>query len=249
MSSIDTSSNPSLNEIVSSLAARVNKQHDTGFMDELKHIVNYKRSKALYVWMLKLPMRDYLSQTFVVDTERVPATECEEFPTDCYIVRTVCTVPSPFRDPRIKMPYEMFDYVGHSSGYMPYGYVKREFLDINRYKKYTSSNKKWFYSGGYIYIINDKTTPTGNPLLTDPIMVRGVFQDPISDKGCNICDESGVTCTPDTAPYPVPPELLDEIVNAIIREELRMGDVPKEIDEDKDTIKVDSIEQIQHVNT
>lgn len=247
---IDTSSNPSLNEIVSSLAARVNKQHDTGFMDELKHIVNYKRSKALYIWMLKLTLRDFLFETFVVETERVPATECPEFPTDCYIVRTVCKVPDPFRDPRLKMSYEIFEYVGHSSGYDPYGYLHRENLTYLKYKPYTSEKKKWFYSDGYIYIVNEKTPPVGDPPTTPPIMVRGVFQEPIEDIRCNICDADGNNaCTPDTAPYPVPPELLDEIINAILREELKVGDVPKEVDEEKDTIKVDSIEQIQHVNT
>ena len=74
MPAVDTSSNPSLNEIVSSLAARVNKQHDVAFMDELKHIVNYKRSAALYAWMIKLPLRDFLFQSFIIATERVAAT-------------------------------------------------------------------------------------------------------------------------------------------------------------------------------
>lgn len=243
MSGIDSSSNPSLNEIVSSLAARVNKEHDVGFMDELKHIVNYKRSKALYLWMIKLSLRDFLMQTIIVPTERVSATECEEFPTDCYIVKTVCPVPDPFRDPRVKMSYEMFEYVGHESGYLPYSYMTREYLTLAKYRPYTAMTKKWFYSDGFIYIVNDKDDPPA------PVMVRGVFQDPTIDNRCNVCDESGNVCTPDDGPYPVPPELLDEIVNAILKEELKVGDVPKEIDQEKDTIKVDSIEQIQHTNT
>ncbi len=243
MSVIDTSSNPSLNEIVSSLAARVNKQHDVAFMDELKHIVNYKRSSALYAWILKIGMRDFLMQSFVIETERVSATECEEFPTDCYIVKTVCPVPDPFRDPRLTQPHEMFEYVGHESGYLPYGYLDTSQLQYLRYRPYTSTIKKWFYQNGFIYIINEKEDPP------PPVRVRGVFQDPLGEKGCNICDDDGNTCTPDSAPYPVPPELLSEIIRDILATELASGDIPKEVDEEKDTVKVDSVEQIQHVNT
>ena len=242
MAAVDTSNNPSLNEIVSSLAARVNKQHDVAFMDELKHIVNYKRAKALYAWMIKLSMRDFLFETFIAETERVSATECENFPSDCYIVKTVCEVPDPFRDPRLTMSYELFEYVGHSSGYLPYAYMHREDLALSRYRPYTADKKKWFYSDGYIYIINDKEVPPG------PIMVRGVFMEPIDDR-CNICNDDGTTCKPDSAPYAVPPELLSIIIEEILKTELGVGDVPKEVDEEKDTIKVDSVENIQHMNT
>jgi hypothetical protein len=242
---IDTSSNPSLNEIVSSLAARVNKQHDVAFMDELKHIVNYKRSAALYAWMLKLTLRDYLFQDVFMETERVPSTDpCQElFPTDCYVVKTKCQVPDPFRDPRATMSYQIFEYVGHVSGYMPYGYITMETLSYLKYKPYTSKAKKWFYSGGYIYIINDKQDPS------ESIRVRGVFQGVIDDVTCDVCNPDGTTCSPNSAPYPVPPELLDTIIQSVLRDELKVGDVPKEVDEEKDTIKVDTTEQVQHLNT
>jgi hypothetical protein len=248
---IDSSSNPSLNEIVSSLAARVDKQHDVAFMDELKHIVNYKRSKALYVWMMKLPLRDFLYQSFVIDTERVGATDpcAAEFPTDCWVVRTVCRVPEPFRDPRLTLSYEIFDYVGHSSGYMPYAYAQMEYISLLKYKPYTATAKKWFYSDGYIYILNEKTTPVGtDPALTPPIRVRGVFQDPTGEFGCNVCDDAGNVCTPDSGPYPVPPELLAEIIEDTLRVELKVGSVPTEQGEEKDTIKVDTTEKVIHEN-
>lgn len=243
MSGIDFSSNPSLNEIVSSLAARVNKQHDSGFMEELKHIVNYKRKKAIHVWIVRMNVKNFLFQTYMVGTERVSATECEAFPTNCYIVRTKCKVPNPFRSSSIKMPHELFDYVGDQSGYLAYTYIDREYLPLLRHKQYTSSAKKWFYSDGYIYIVNEKNaTPP-------PVMIRGVFEDALSDKNCDACDTSGNTCEADDLPYAVPPELLDDIVQSIISVELRAGDIPKEIDQEKDEIKVDSAESIQHVNT
>jgi len=244
MAAIEFSSNPSLNEIVSSLAARVNKQHDVAFMDELKHIANYKRASALNLWMLKMNTKEFLYQTYYAETERVTTGDiCANFPSTCYIVRTKCKVPAPFRDPNFRLPHNIFDYVGHISGYMPYAYAQPEAYEYNKHKVYTSGNKKWYYEAGYIYIVNDKDEPPG------PIKFRGVFQNPMSERGCDICNENGEPCEKDTAPWPVPPELLNDIVKAIISEELRVGDVPKEVDEEKDTIKVDSVEQIQHRNT
>lgn len=243
MAAIEFGLNPSLNEIVSSLAARVNKQHDVAFMDELKHIANYKRAKALNLWMLKLNTKEFLFQTYYAETERVTSGDiCEGFPSDCYMVRTKCKIPSPFRNPNFRLPHNMFDYVGHISGYLPYGYAQPEFYDIGKYRPYTADKKKWYFTDGYLYVINEKKDPP------DPIKFRGIFQNPMSERGCDICDANGEPCEKDTAPWPVPPELLDDIVNAIIKEELRVGDVPKEVDEEKDTIKVDSVEKIQHEN-
>jgi hypothetical protein len=211
-------------------------------MAELKHIVNYKRQVAIYKWMANIANKDYLMQTIKAKTIRVPASECNEFPTNCYIVRTECNIPTPYRDPRSKRPYEMFEYVGDISGYLPYGYAQRESLSLLRYKPYTSSSKKWFYSDKYVYIVNDKSVEEGS------VMIRGVFSDPLSDYGCDVCDSSGNVCAPDDAPYPVPPELLDEIVMSILSVELRSGDLPKDFTLNKDQIKVDSVEAINHNN-
>ena len=249
MAAINFSSNPSLNEIVSSLAARVNKPHDVGLMAELKHIVNYKRQAAMYIWIGKLPIRDYLMQTIRADLVRVSASECEWFPTNCYIVRTECKIPAPYRDPNVAMSHEMFEYVGHISGYQPYAYLSRESLFTLAYKPYTSKNKKWFYSDEYIYIINDKS-PLPDP-ETDPVgsvMIRGVFSDPLADYECDVCDQDGNTCSPDDAPYPVPPELLNEIVQSILSVELSSGDIPKDHWVKKDQIKTDTFEITSHEN-
>jgi hypothetical protein len=243
MAAIDTSSNPSLNDIVSSLAARVNKPYDVGLMAELKHIFNYKMKAAIYIWIEKNGRRDYFIQTIKMSTVRVPASECDEFPTDCYIVRTECQIPEPYRGPSIRSN-EVFDYVGHISGYNAYAYAQRESLGLLKYKPYTAKAKKWFYSDKHVYIINEKL-PLGEE---GSVMIRGFFQDPLADYGCNVCDSEGNECHPDTAPYPAPPELLDQIITSILSVELRTGDLPKDQLLDKDKIKVDTVEILKHDN-
>jgi len=70
----------------------------------------------------------------------------------------------------------------------------------------------------------------------------------LSLQGCNICDSKSNACIGDDDPYPVPKELLNDIIKDILATELRVGSVPSEKLEEDD-IKVDSQEKIQHVNT
>lgn len=261
MASIDFSANPSLNEIVSSLAARVNKPSDTGLMAELKHIVRYNAKAAIDAWIKDQGVSDYLMQTVRSNLIKVSASECYGFPTDCYIVRTECKIPNPYRDISKTMSHELFNYVGHISGYDPYSFLSREHLGVMKYKPYTSDKLKWFYSDQYIYIVNLKVagivpvtpeTPAVNPPsapeTVGSVMIRSVFQDPMAVYDCNVCDTSGSVCEPDDAPYPLPPELLQNIVKSILLTELRSGDIPKDQTLNEDEIKVDSLELISHQN-
>jgi hypothetical protein len=252
MASIDFSSNPSLNEIVSSLAARVNKPFDNGLMAELKHIVRYKRSSMMRDYLIAVGMRDWFLQTFNAKTVKLSASECAEFPTDCYVVRTECKIPAPFVDPRVKTPAAMFEYVGHISGYQAYAYLDSSYMSVLKHKPYTSGKRKWFYQNGYIYIVNEIVTGAIPPEPSfnngDSIKVRGVFNDYLNDINCDICDASGNTCEKDDAAFPVPPELLDKIVQSILSIELASGDLPKDTEEDKDQVKVDTIENVVHQN-
>lgn len=243
MALIDFSDNPSLNEIVSSLSARVDKADDTGLMDELKHIVNYKRNAAIHNWLISMPQSwFYFLQSFVAETEKVPATECDDFPSDCFIYRTKCEVPEPLRDGRIKHGWQLFDFVGTESGYRAYQWLQPEHIETLRYNKYTSDRKKWYWKNSKVYIVSAAGDDPGN------IQIRGVFEDALSLQGCDICDSKSNACIGDDDPYPIPKELLNDIIKDILAIELRVGSVPTEKLEEDD-IKVDSQEKIQHVNT
>ena len=244
MAIVDFSDNPSLNEIVSSLAARVDKTDDVGLMDELKHIVNYKRNAAVHNWLVSMPQSWFhFIQSFVAATEKVSATECAEFPSDCFIYRTVCEIPEPLRSPTIKHGWQIFDFVGSESGYRAYQWLQPEHIETLRYNKYTSNTLKWYWKNSRVYIVSAAGVDPGN------IMLRSVFEDALSLQGCDICDSKNNDCISDDDPYPVPKELLDSIIKDILATELRVGTVPDEVKQAEDDIKVDSQEKIQHVNT
>ena len=245
MALIDFSANPSLNEIVSSLAARVDKPYDVGLQDELKHIVNYKRQKAIHDWLISNPANwIYFLQSIIVETERVPASECEEFPTDCWVVRTVCEIPAPLRDGKISMGFQLFEYVGHISGFVPYSYMQMEYLSLDSYNRYTGTQtgkRKWYWRDGRVYIVVDKGTPP------DPVQIRGVFENALDLQRCTPCDEGESTCINDNDPYPIPGELLDDIVRSILSVELRVGAIPNEQLMEEQDSNVDTVSQTAHV--
>ncbi len=242
MALVDFSQNPSLNQIVSSLAARVNKQHDVGFMDELKHIVDYKRSAAIHEWLISMPQSwHYFLQSFVIGTEKADATECVDLPTSCFIYRTTSTIQEPLRDARIKSAWQLFDFVGSESGYRPYQWYQPEYINIMRAAKYTSKSRKWFWKNGRVYIIDLTGIEPGN------IQIRGVFENALTIQQCDI--SSPPEDVRDDDPYPVPRELISNIIADIMKTELSTGDTPKEDDQEKDEMKIDSIEKIEHSNT
>ena len=232
---IDISPNPSLNEIVSSLSARVNKLDDPGFLQELKHIVNYKRAALLYKYITMLKVKEPFMQSFLVSMEKVNADSCTPTPvTGCYIIKSKCQIPAPFRDPAYMLPHYMLDYVGDKSGYRSYSYMEPNYLEFQQYKEYTASEPKWYLSDGYLYIINSDKT--------DDVRVRGIFADPMANYSCSICDHNGRPCEPESQPYPAPPELINEIVLSILQVELR-ADLPKDKEVEEDDIDPDVVEQ------
>jgi len=122
-------------------------------------------------------------------------------------------------------------------------YLDRSHLAFNRYRPYTANSKKWFYSDGFLYIISHKTLPE------EPIMLRAVFEDPFAAYNCNACDPGRTVCIPDDEPYPVPGELLSEIIKSIISVELGRGPIPSDEEVHEDQIKTDTVEQTVHNNT
>jgi len=244
MALVDFSQNPSLNQIVSSLAARVDKPTDTGFMDELKHIVNYKRTAAIHNWLISMPQTwTYFLQSFIVNTEKADATECAAFPTNCFIYVTECQLPEPLRDNRIKKEWQLFDFVGEQSGYRAFQWWQPEAIDLLRHAPFTSKSKKWYWKDGKVYIVS--TTDVG----ATPIQIRGVFEDALTLQRCDICADPANRCIIDDDPYPVPRELLNDIIKDILATELKVGSIPDEVKQDKDDLKTDSVEKIEHVNT
>ena len=143
------------------------------------------------------------------------------------------------------MGFQLFEYVGHISGFNPYAYMQMEYLALDQYNRYTgvkTGKRKWYWRDGRVYIVVDKGVPP------DPVMIRGVFENALDLQRCTPCDQGETACINDNDPYPIPGELLDDIVRSILSVELRVGAIPDEQREDRQDSNVDTVSQTAHVS-
>ncbi len=199
---------PSLNEIVGVLSDRVGQPFNVPLQDELKIIINYKRTNFTQQFLEKNPdQRRFFQQSFVTDMKAVPKGDCAEIPgMSCDILKSTCKIPNPLR-----ATYAIFDFVGASDWSIAFGEAKPEYNNyFNEYNPYTKGKVKWFYQNDYLYLFND--------LNIKKVAVRGVFADPQSVNAC--CGSNGPCLTDDT-PYPMSADILNYIIKDTLAVELR----------------------------
>lgn len=197
----------SLNDIVQMLADRVGQPFSIPLQEQLKVILNYKRAD----WFQKVvdarpDQRRYYLKDFTVELTTVDKADCP-VDTDCDVKRTVLPIPVPIRS-----TYSMYDFVGSADKTVSYRYMTPDQVVImNKYNRYTNDQTSYFYVDGYIYIYNN--------LDVDYISVRGIFPDPrvLTPFKCE-----GVACYTDDDKYELPEDILNSMIQDILRNELRL---------------------------
>lgn len=207
-----------LKQIVSSLAARVDQPFNVDLMEELKHIINYKRANYTAQFLEKKPEERLLFlQKLTMELEKAPVDDCAPIE-GCVILRTVCEVPAPIRSSKA-----IFDFVGDASFVNGYGKQDPAFIQDDKYNRFTKNKPKWYYMNNRIYIYN--TTAINR------VGVRGVFENPEMLIACSCTD---VPCYDENSEYPMALDLLNSIVRDTIQVELGRPLLPEEeVEQDK----------------
>jgi len=213
-----------LEQIVSSIAARVDKPFDVDLQEELKHIINYKRLNYTQQFIEKYPnQRRLFLQKVVAKLEKAPKNDCTPVK-DCIILRTECIAPKPIRNSRT-----IFDFVGDSNFINGYGYQDPSFIQDIGFNRFTKKKPKWYYMNNRIYVYNST--------VIDKIGIRGVFENPFQINECS-CDKS--FCFTETDEYPIAGDLLNSIVRDTLNVEFRQQLLPE------NQVEVDKIEEIEN---
>ena len=106
----------------------------------------------------------------------------------------------------------MFDYVGDPDKHDAYTYTTPDQLPwIVKYSKYTSARPKYFYTNGYIYIYNEEDL--------EYIGIRGLWPD---QRQLNLFKCNGANCYTDDDQYDVPDDIINTIVQDVLKNELRL---------------------------
>lgn len=197
----------SLNELVQMLADRVGQPFNVPLQEQLKVILNYKRSDWFQKVIDKHPeQRSFYFKDFSAELESIDKAECP-VETDCKVLRTKLQIPIP-----VRTSYTLFDYVGDPDKTDGYTYTTPEQLYwILKYgSQYTKDRPKYFYINGYIYILN------GDNL--EYVNIRGVWSDQrqLGPFKCN-----GKPCYTDNDQWDIPSDIINTMMQDVLKNELR----------------------------
>lgn len=199
----------SLNQMVEMLADFCKRPFDIPLQEELKLIFNIKRAEYLHKILEKnIDQRKYFLKYISDDLVEVDELECPLPESGCTVKRTSKQIPLPLRT-----SYALFDYVGTPDKTDGYTYVTPDQLPwmVEYGSRYTKDRPKWFYVNKYIYIYNEE----GMDYLT----IGGVWTDPRALSAFK-CDD--VACYTDDDQYDVPDDILNTMIQDIIKNELKL---------------------------
>lgn len=206
----------SLNQIVMMIADRLDQPFSIPLQEELKLIVNYKRAEWIQKIIEKYPeqrkffFKNISEELVEVDEGEIAGCGVE---TGCNVLRTEHKIPKPVRS-----SYALFDFVGDPDFLDGYRYVQPEQLGyITKYSKYTKDRPAYFYANGYIYIYNESDL--------ENIGIRGVWSDPKELHELRCGDE---LCYTDDDQYDIPDDILNTMIQDILRNELRILIAPEQ---------------------
>ncbi len=198
----------SLNKLVQMLSDRVGQPFNRAVQAELKTIINYKRAD----WFQKVldahpEQRKNFLKDFSAELQVAEKAECP-IVFDCKLLRTVHPIPAPLRT-----AFTLFDYVGDPDKIDAYSYTTPDQLYwILKYgAKYTHDRPRYFYINGYIFIYNDRAI--------EYINVRGVWPD---QRQLVLFKCEDQPCYTDDDQYDIPDDIINTMMQDIIKNELRL---------------------------
>lgn len=196
----------SLNDLASILTSRVGQPLNADLLEEVKVILNYKRAEFFKRLLEQHPdQRQYFYKDFTAELQTASKGECP-ITTECEIYRTKFPIPYPVRTTEL-----LYDFVGSATEGEPYGYATPEQAALYaKYNTYTSRSLKYFYSNGYVYILNSEEVANIN--------IRGIFDDPRQLKPFKC---AGQPCYTDDDQYDIPADLINSMIRDALTVELR----------------------------
>lgn len=144
----------------------------------------------------------WLQTISCLELEQVDSSECCDETTECYVLRTIETLPRTIEG----FNQDMIVRVESLNGNV----IPRTSQFGSKYDKYAkwSSNKtKWFLKNDRIYVINNQ--------FLSKINVIGIFEDPTTLAAYNSCDEA--PCYSDNSNYPCSFKMANDITNLVLK--------------------------------
>lgn len=210
----------SLNELVDMLADRTGNTFSVPIQEELKVILNYKRED----WIQKVvdahpEQRKNFLKGIVIPLEEVTQSTLDGG-LDITVLKTTVPVPQP-----VRTQYALFDYVGAAPGDFGapptetgFSYTAPDQLAImlNYGSKYTATKGKYAYINGFVYVYNQDD-------IVD-LYVLGLWPD---QRQLDVFKAADQPCYTDDDQYDVPGDVINLMMQDVIKNELRLLTSPE----------------------
>lgn len=194
------------NQIAERIAYALNEPLNVPLKENIKFSINNWRATLIRRDVQANGMSDGFLQRFYVDLQKVDKADACNFNLNCVeILRTKNPIPRPVR---LKSD-TLFKFVGTVDG-KSFSQVEYEEVPYTCYKRFTSKDIKFCYVNEYIYIFNNTKLKK--------IAFQYIVADPSSIN--NSCTDD--TCLNDDSEYPLPEDMVPQIIAAILSGEFKI---------------------------
>jgi hypothetical protein len=166
-------------------------------------------------------LKTHYLQSFKDELIDVNKDECQEV-AECgceNVKRTKNKIPRP-----VVLSEFPFTYVGNPTGTHPYGWTTFGAESFMTSSRFTGKRPRHTYLNEYIYVFNAKNDTH--------IRGEGVFLDPRALKHLQSCKEEGKNCYSDSVDFPIDDDLIQVIIEAIMKIDLNMKLSPPQLEEE-----------------
>lgn len=162
-------------------------------------------------------------QRFVVPLIKVDEVDNCLITLDCLILRSANKVPFPIKRHQAN-PFELVSAVSIRGIEDIYKYQTASSFPLQRFNKFTSNIISYDFVNQYLYILGNKKIKQ--------VAITDTFESPEEINSC----ASGDTCYSDDKPYPLSKDLIQQIIEGILRGEIAIK--PKDVE-----VKTDNKEE------
>lgn len=160
----------------------------------------------------------------LIETDKIEAC-CAGIKTNCIIMRTKDPIPKPFTGPTGPLIRAVTSIDGGTEVYQtePSTYTSMTKTTTFKYNK----NKYYWYVNGYLYFPN---------IEWKSIKLEGVWEDDISNVGCDSVNEDSTCILMQDRPSNIPEELFAEIEQQVLSEILPSANIPSDETDNKQNV-------------
>lgn len=198
---------PSLNQLSEHICGLLDQPNNIPLREQVKFSVKHYRASLIRRDVERNGLSHHYIQAFNVKLIAFDKADTCVASLDCQVLRTENKLPRSIRMKRGGIPFKYFGAIG---GIESYTFTELSELTFTFHNKYTANIKRYDIINDYGYIFN--TNKVG------VVRIEDIFSNP--EEAIDFCDDTA--CYTDDMEFPLPEDMIQTIVEGIIKGEFRL---------------------------